>query len=356
MAGKRVAVVLFNLGGPDCTAAIQPFLYNLFNDPAIIGAPQPFRWLFATLISHRRAPVAQAIYSRIGGGSPLLENTLAQAAALTTALDDSAADWAALRVFTAMRYWHPLSPETAAEVKLFGPDEIVLLPLYPQYSTTTTASSIDAWRTAAADEGIDAPTRVLCCYPTEPDFIAAHAGLIRSALDEAAAAGRPRLLFSAHGLPKKIVDRGDPYVWQVEQGAAAVAAVLGDSHADLDWRVCYQSRVGPLEWVGPSIEQELTRAGRDGVPVVVTPIAFVSEHSETLVELDLEYRDFAARKKVPAYLRVAALGTDAAFIAALAGLVRRTLGGAAGLCSQDGGRLCPAAAARCPFALGEGGR
>jgi len=356
MAGKRIAVVLFNLGGPDCTAAIQPFLFNLFNDPAIIGAPQPIRWLLATLISYRRAPIARAIYSRIGGASPLLENTRAQAAALTAALGEGDTGWAELRVFTAMRYWHPMSPEAAAEVKQFEPDEIVLLPLYPQFSTTTTGSSIGAWRAAAAAEGIDAPTRVLCCYPTEPDFIAAHARLIRPALDEAAAAGRPRLLFSAHGLPKKIVERGDPYVWQIEQGAAAVAAALADSHADLDWRVCYQSRVGPLEWIGPSIEQELTRAGRERVPVVVTPIAFVSEHSETLVELDVEYREFAERNKVPGYLRVAALGTDAAFIAALAALVRRTLVGGAALCSQDGGRLCPASAARCAFAAGAGGR
>jgi ferrochelatase len=261
-----------------------------------------------------------------------------------------------LRVFIAMRYWHPMSPETAAEVKLFEPDEVVLLPLYPQFSTTTTASSVDAWRAAAAAEGIEAPTRALCCYPTEPGFVAAHAGLIRPALDQAAAAGRPRLLFSAHGLPKKIIDRGDPYAWQIEQGAAAVAAALGHSHADLDWQVCYQSRVGPLEWIGPSIEQELTRAGRDGVPVVVTPFAFVSEHSETLVELDIEYREFAEKKGVPAYFRVATLGTDAAFIAALAALVRRTIAGGGALCSQDGGRLCPAEAAQCFFALGKGGR
>ncbi len=340
---KRIAVVLFNLGGPDSPEAVQPFLYNLFSDPAIISAPQPIRWCLATLISARRAPVAREIYERIGGRSPLLEFTREQAAALEMAL----ADLGVVGVFIAMRYWHPMTEEIVLEVKNAGADTVVLLPLYPQFSTTTTASSLAAWRRVAEKEGLGVETREICCYPTEPGFIAAHAERIRPALAAAGEKGRPRLLFSAHGLPRKLIDRGDPYVWQVEQTVSAVVAALSADFPELDWRLCYQSRVGPVAWVGPSTDEELARAGADGVPVVVTPIAFVSEHSETLVELDIEYRRLAKEKGVPAYHRVPALGSDERFIAALATLVRRALGQRQALCSQTGGRLCPMDKAGC---------
>ncbi len=341
---SRTAVVLFNLGGPDSLDAVRPFLFNLFNDPAIIGAPGPIRWALARLVSARRALVARDIYAHLGGGSPLLPNTRAQAEALETAL----ADLGELRVFIAMRYWHPLTDAAVARVADFAPERILLLPLYPQYSTTTSGSSIKAWQKAARAAGLSAPTTTLCCYPREAGFIEAAAALIRPALEEAALQGRPRLLFSAHGLPKKIVARGDPYAWQVEAGAAAVAQTL--AMPELDWLVCYQSRVGPLEWIGPSTDAEITRAGRDGVPVVLFPIAFVSEHSETLVELDIEYRGLAERSGVPAYRRIPTVGTAGPFIAGLANLVRRSLRGGRTLCSQDGARLCPGDLGRCPLA------
>jgi len=344
----RLAVVLFNLGGPDSPAAVRPFLFNLFNDPAIIGAPSPIRWLLAQFISRRRAPVAQEIYRNLGGGSPLLPNTEAQAAALQTVMDEGLSG-TETRVFVAMRYWHPFASETAEAVKAFAPDEVMLLPLYPQYSTTTSGSSFSDWRRAAARAGLVARTRTLCCYPCQAGFVAAIAARVRPRLEEAKTQGRPRLLFSAHGLPKKIVAGGDPYQWQVEQSAAAVAAALGDPA--LDWQVCYQSRVGPLEWIGPSTAAEIARAGRDGVPVVLVPIAFVSEHSETLVELDIEYRELAEREGVPAYLRVPTVDCDPAFIAGLARLVGDTLLRPMGsLCSQDGQRICPAEWRRCPTA------
>jgi len=344
----RLAVVVFNLGGPNAPAAVRPFLFNLFNDPAIIGAPGPVRWLLAQFISRRRAPVAREIYRNLGGGSPLLANTEAQANALQQALQDRL-DGCEARVFIAMRYWHPFAAETAAAVKAFAPDEVVLLPLYPQYSTTTSGSSFDDWRRAAARAGFAAPTRTLCCYPTQAGFVEAVAARIRPMLEAAAAQARPRVLFSAHGLPKKIVAGGDPYQWQVEQSAAAVAAALGD-HA-LDWQICYQSRVGPLEWIGPSTEAEIARAGRDRVPLVLVPIAFVSEHSETLVELDIEYRALARAEGVPAYLRVPTVDCEPAFIAGLAELVGDTLARQAGcLCSQSGRRICPAEWRRCPMA------
>ncbi len=358
---RKTAIVLFNLGGPDRPEVVRPFLFNLFNDPAIIDAPGPLRWLLAQTISRRRAPIARKIYQELGGGSPLLANTRAQAEALQAALNarGGASEY---RVFIAMRYWHPMSDEAARAVMAHGPDQVVLLPLYPQFSTTTTGSSVTDWTRAAAKAGLTAPTRSLCCYPTQPGFVAEVAALLRTALAKALAeagaevgaeAGAeagdgPRVLFSAHGLPKKIVARGDPYQWQVEQTAAAVVAALGA--ANLDWRVCYQSQVGPLEWIGPSTEAEIARAGAEGRSLIVVPIAFVSEHSETLVELDIEYRRLAEAKGVPSYTRLATVDTGAAFIEGLAELVRAALAGERACCSQDGGRLCPGQWRGCPQA------
>ena len=259
----RLAVVLFNLGGPDRPDSIQPFLFNLFNDKAIIGAPGPIRFLLAHFISKKRAPVAKEIYEHIGGKSPLLDLTRDQAAALEQAL--SGAD--EVKTFIAMRYWHPMSPEVALDVKDFAPDEVILLPLYPQFSTTTSGSSIADWHRSAKAAGLTAPTRTLCCYPTETGWVDAVADLTAKAYDEAAEKGKPRVLFSAHGLPKKIVEKGDPYQWQVERTCAAVVEKLGID--GLDWVTCYQSRVGPMEWIKPATEDELARAGRDGVPVVL---------------------------------------------------------------------------------------
>ncbi len=336
----RTAVVLFNLGGPDGPAAVRPFLFNLFNDPAIIGLPQPARWALAQLISRRRAPVASEIYRQIGGRSPLVPLTEEQARALEAALGPDH------RAFVCMRYWHPMAEAVAREVKAWAPERVVLLPLYPQFSTTTSASSLADWRRAAAAAGLEAPTRSVCCYPTEAGFVEAVAELTRAAHDRAAAAGRPRVLFSAHGLPQKVIAAGDPYQWQVERSAEAVVRAL--SIDGLDWRVCYQSRVGPLRWIGPATDEMIRQAGADGVPLVVVPIAFVSEHSETLVELDIEYRHLAEEAGVPAYHRVPAVGTAPAFVEGLARLVRRTEAGGCEPCSQDGGRLCPAAHGRCP--------
>ncbi|MHA1114047.1 MAG: ferrochelatase [Alphaproteobacteria bacterium] len=362
----RLAVVLFNLGGPDSPAAVRPFLRNLFSDPAIIGAPPPIRWLLARLISARRAPVAREIYAELGGCSPLLANTREQADALEIAL----AGEGETRVFISMRYWHPMSAATAREVAAFAPDEIVLLPLYPQYSTTTTASSLADWRRAAATAGLSAPTRAVCCYPTLPGLIDEMAGAIRplleqAALDRAAEKGPPRLLLSAHGLPKRIVERGDPYADQVEATAAAIVAALesdGVGGTAFTWTVCYQSRVGPLEWIGPETEDEIARAGTDATPVVVAPVAFVSEHSETLVELDKEYAKLARAAGVPVYLRAPTVASGTRFIGGLADLVRTArarppclypeigLYSEIGLRAGTGERFCPAGRTGCPQA------
>jgi ferrochelatase len=334
--GVRLAVVLFNLGGPDSLQAVEPFLFNLFNDEAIIGLPGPVRRLAARLIARRRAPVAREIYAKIGGASPLLEFTLRQAHALEERLRR---DRHTVRVFVCMRYWRPTSDVVAREVQAFGPDRIVLLPLYPQFSTTTTASSMADWRQAASRIGLVAPARVVCCYPESAGFIDAVAAQVRSTLHTAGPRGPFRLLFSAHGLPKRVIANGDPYQWQVELTVAAVVESLGDMARD--HVVCYQSRVGPLEWIGPSTEAELGRAARDRVAAVVVPIAFVSEHSETLVELDIEYRHKAAELGVPEYVRVPTVAVDEAFIGALAELVEDALSRPGEVTPQGGRRLCP---------------
>jgi protoporphyrin/coproporphyrin ferrochelatase len=340
---SRTAVVLFNLGGPDKRESVGGFLFNLFHDRAIIPLPQPWRWLVARLLSGRRAATARAIYDKLGGGSPLLANTLAQAAALTEALG------AEHRCFVAMRYWHPFSAAAAASVKAWNPDRIVLLPLYPQFSTTTTESSVADWHAAAARAGLaGVPTVSLCCYPDETGFIAAEVASIRAAVARVPAGAPYRILFSAHGLPKKIVTAGDPYQWQVERTVAALRAALGN--ADLDSVVCYQSRVGPLEWLGPGTDAEIRRAGAEGIGVVVVPIAFVSEHSETLVELDIEYRHLADQAGVEFYHRAGTVDAAPDFVAGLAALVRAAGSGPTGLRCPAGVRLCPVQFTRCPIA------
>lgn len=315
----RTAVVLFSLGAPDRPAAVEPFLRNLFSDPAILRVPGFIRPLLAWLVAHRRAAIAGAVYAKLGGGSPLLPNTEAQARALEAAL----ADLGELRCFVAMRYWHPFADATVEAVKRFAPARILLLPLYPQYSTTTTASSLADWDRAAAKCGLTAPTFRIESYPTEPGFIAATARLTAAALETARAAGRPRILFSAHGLPKQIVAAGDPYADQARATVTAVAARLGLDPAD--YTLCFQSRVGPLEWIKPYTDDEVRQAAAAHRPIVLVPIAFVSEHSETLVELDIEYRELAERHGAPAYHRVPAVGTAPEFIAGLADLARRAL-------------------------------
>jgi ferrochelatase len=330
----RTAVVLFNLGGPDSPEAVEPFLFNLFSDPAIIRLPQPFRWLIARTISRRRAPVAAAIYAELGGSSPLLANTERQATALAAELGGG------FKVFVAMRYWHPRVPETISKVIAWQPDRVILLPLYPQLSTTTTGSSVVEWRAAAKQLKLTAPETLVCCYPEEPGFVAAVAERLREAFGRLAdPTGPRRVLFSAHGLPERVVAAGDPYQWQVERSVGAIARLLG--LAPEQYQVCYQSRVGPLRWIGPATDVEIRRAGQDKVPVVLVPISFVSEHSETLVELDIEYRHLAEQSGVPDYVRVATVDTLPDFIGGLAGLVRRAEATPASEPVLTCGEVCP---------------
>lgn len=338
MRARKLAVILFNLGGPDGPEAVEPFLFNLFSDAAIIRVPQPLRWLIAKIVSRRRAPIAKEIYAQIGGGSPLLPLTEEQARALEAALGERNGELD-VRAFIAMRYWKPFAGETARAVKAWAPDEIILLPLYPQYSTTTTASSLKDWEKAAKAAALHTRAKTICCYPVEPGFIAAHVELLRAAIAGFATRDEFRILFSAHGLPKRIVEAGDPYQRQVEETCAAVMAGVGGG--PFDWVTTYQSRVGPLEWIGPATDAEIERAGQEGKSLIVVPIAFISEHSETLVELDKEYGKLAADHGVPRYVRIAALGTHPAFIGGLARLVEEARSGSGWLCPEEmAGRVC----------------
>ncbi len=308
----RTAVILFNLGGPDSLANVKPFLFNLFNDKAIIAVPQPMRYLLAKLISGKREEKAQGIYAQMGGRSPIVELTEQQAKALEEQLGEG------YKVFVCMRYWHPMAKEVAAKVADYAPDEIVLLPLYPQYSTTTTASSFKDFLDNYGNND-NVIFRKICCYPDNESFINAHIELIKPHYEKYPDA---RILFSAHGLPKKVIDAGDPYQWQVEKTAKAVADKLNIK----DWLVCYQSKVGPLEWLTPNTEDEIKRAGNEGKDIILTPIAFVSEHSETLVELDIQFKELAQEVGVKNYIRIPALATHPEFISSLAALVRNKKG------------------------------
>lgn len=339
----RVAVVLFNLGGPSSLDGVEPFLFNLFNDAAIIRVPQPFRWLLAKMISRRRAPIARGIYAKMGGGSPILGQTYNQASALKSALDGQGTTY---ETFVAMRYTAPRASDIAEQVRRFRPNKIVLLPLYPQFSTTTSRSSMREWQRIAKEHKLSAPVSSICCYPKDPGFVAAQAELIAESLSKIPPNVKFRLLLSAHGLPERVVAAGDPYQAQVEQTAQALVDAL--ARPQLDWRVCYQSRVGPLKWIGPATDEEIKRAGSQGLSVVVAPIAFVSEHSETLVELDMEYAHLAAESGVPHYVRAPAVGTHPAFINGLATLVREALTQAT---TKPGGgaRMCPSKCSQCAF-------
>jgi ferrochelatase len=339
---ERIAVVLFNLGGPDHLGAVEPFLANLFNDPAIIRVPQPFRYLLARMIARRRAPLAKDIYERLGGSSPIVSETQRQADALSAALARRTPS-TKFKVVIAMRYWNPRSDEAASMLADWNPDRIVLLPLYPQFSTTTTVSSLADWTRAARERGLRAPTHAVCCWPVEPGFIRAYAdGLARVLRQDPSL----RVLFSAHGLPEKIVKAGDPYPEHVRATVRAVIAKLADDGiVNIDWTVCFQSRVGPLRWIGPSTDEEIRRAGAERRGVVVVPIAFVSEHSETLVELDQEYRKLADAAGVPRYERVATPTVAEPFIEGLAGLVQGALAGREAIAAGSPHGACQAGSA-----------
>ncbi len=314
----KTVVVLLNMGGPQTPKDVYPFLKNLFLDPYILRTP--LRPILGRLIARLRAPKAQHIYAKMGGGSPLVIETHQQACALEDALKK---DGEGISVVSAMRYTHPRIEDVFGDVYAKRPDRVILLSLYPQFSTTTTESAVSAWIRCEKECPVSWKRYVVGCYPNDPLFIQAHVERIRMHPYQKA-----RLLFSAHGLPLRIVKDGDPYPKHVSLTVESIVHGLGAT----DYRLCYQSRVGPLKWLEPSLDFCLREAGREGVPVIVVPVAFVSEHSETLVELDMEYREKARAYGVLAYDRVEALRTHPMFIEGLRQRILSILGDTTSSC------------------------
>ena len=307
------AVILFNLGGPDKLESVEPFLFNLFNDPAIISIPSIFRYPLAKLISKKRAPIAKNIYKEIGNKSPILELTQKQANSLENCLEKNGE----YKCFVAMRCWHPRSQEVIKKVKEYNPNEIILLPLYPQYSASTSGSSIQEWNELCHKENYKVKTKIVCCYPTENNFLESHSKLIKQTIKNLDK--NFKLIFSAHGLPENKIKKGDPYQWQIEQTVDGIMSKL--MNENLDYIISYQSRVGPLKWIGPPTDEIIIKYSKEKKGIVVVPVAFVSEHSETLVELDIEYKKLAEKNGCSFYKRVPALGVEEDFIKGLTELV-----------------------------------
>ena len=311
----KKAIILFNLGGPDKLENVESFLFNLFNDPAILNLPSLFRFPLAKLIANRRAPTAKKIYQELGGSSPILKLTEEQAEALETRLNTEDAS-TNHKCFIVMRCWHPRAENVVKQVIDYKPDEIILMPLYPQYSAATSGSSIKEWNDVCLKNNLRVKTSTICCYPTDKYFIEAHKDEIFKKIKNLQSF---KLIFSAHGLPEKNIKKGDPYQWQVEQTVNEIVKSLNIKN--LDWILSYQSRVGPLKWIGPSTEDIIIENSKLGKHIVLVPVAFVSEHSETLVELDIEYKELANKNGCKNYSRIPALGTNDNYIKAMSNLI-----------------------------------
>ena len=308
------AVILFNLGGPDKLESIEPFLFNLFNDPAIISIPPIFRYLLAKFISKRRTPIAKNIYKEIGNKSPILELTQEQ----SKSLENNLSRKGEYKCFIAMRCWHPRASYAIEKVKEYNPEEIILLPMYPQFSAATSGSSINEWNDLCKKENYKVKTKTICCYPTENNFIESHISLIKKTF-KTIENSNFKLIFSAHGLPENKIKKGDPYQWQIEETVRKI--MLRMKNENLDYIISYQSRVGPLKWIGPSTDEVIIKYSKEKKGIVIVPVAFVSEHSETLVELDIEYKNLAEKNGCGFYKRVPALGVEENFIKGLSELV-----------------------------------
>jgi protoporphyrin/coproporphyrin ferrochelatase len=316
MSANRLGVVLFQLGGPDTLEAIEPFLYNLFCDPDIIDFPfaRLGRKPLAKLISSTRANKVRHHYATIGGGSPIRRNTERQAQALEAELAARGFD---ARCFVAMRYWHPFTEEAVAALERADCDEIVLLPLYPQYSSTTTGSSLNEWNRRFHRNG--AAVHTVSDFYRNEAYLDALVETIDRKLARFEQPERAEIIFSAHSVPMAVVERGDPYQRQIEE---TVALVMGRGGWSNSHRLCYQSKVGASRWLRPTLGDTLRRvAGEKIEQVCVVPISFVSDHVETLGEIDHEARELAARLGIRRFEMTPGLNDSPAFIRALAELV-----------------------------------
>ncbi len=320
----RVGVLLLNLGGPDELKDVGPFLFNLFADPEIIRIPFP--WLqrpLAWLISTRRTKKSQENYRQIGGGSPLRQITEAQAQALGEQL---AAKGQPAQVYVGMRYWHPFTEEAIARIKRDRIEHLVILPLYPQFSISTSGSSFRLLkRIWLEDPKLDAiEYTVIPSWYKQPGYLQAMAQLIAQELESFENPGSVHIFFSAHGVPKSYVEEaGDPYQQEIEECTALIMQTLNRPNA---YTLAYQSRVGPVEWLQPYTEDAIEKLGAEGIKdLLVVPISFVSEHIETMQEIDIEYREVAEEAGIYNFGRVPALNTHPVFITGMADLVLEAL-------------------------------
>lgn len=316
---RRLGVVLFQLGGPDSLEAIEPFLYNLFCDPEIIDFPfaRIGRKPLAKLISATRARKVQHHYVTIGGYSPIRRHTEQQARALEEELRSQGMD---ARCFVAMRYWHPFTAEAIAQVQQAECDELVLLPMYPQYSSTTTGSSLNEWRRQFRG---DIPVHCVQNFYRNPTYLDAVVEKVNAALWRFPRADRPQIIFSAHGVPMSVIEQGDPYQRQIEETVAMVMARGGWRNP---CRLCYQSKVGASKWLQPSLHHTLQQLATAQVrEVCVVPIAFVSDHVETLAEIDHEARERALSLGFTQFEMSEGLNDSPKFIRALAEIVHQAL-------------------------------
>lgn len=324
---EKIAVLAYNLGAPDCLESVEPFLYNLFNDPAIIPLPTIARTPLAKFISWRRAKFATEIYTELGGSSPLLDNTEAQTEAIEKVLKKDNPD-SDIRCFIAMRYWKPFLEDTYSKIQAWGADRVIILSLYPQFSTTTVGSFMRIWRIHQKKQVNPMPFQAIACYPVLLGFIETVAKNTYETYNKALKTGKDiRILFSAHGIPQDTVKAGDGYQYHCEQTVVATRKVLAEKYnlPELDWVGSFQSRVGPKKWLQPYTEDEIRRAAKDGVALVIVPTAFISEHSETLVELDIEYRELAEEKGLHDYFRAPTASIDPVFIQGLADMVTKAV-------------------------------
>lgn len=316
----RVGVLLLNLGGPEKLEDVRPFLFNLFSDPEIIRLPspvlqKPLAWLISTL----RAKKSQENYLEIGGGSPLLKITQEQGEALNHRLQ---AMGATSEIYIGMRYWYPFTEEAIAQIKKDGIEKLVILPLYPQFSISTSGSSFrvleEMWQQDPALKAID--YTLIPSWYDHPQYLEAMADLIRQELQKFENPDQAHIFFSAHGVPESYVsEAGDPYQKEIEECTRLIMKTLDRPNAHT---LAYQSRVGPVEWLKPYTEDALEDLGAQGIKdLLVVPISFVSEHIETLQEIDIEYKELAEEAGISNFQRVPALNTHPLFIESLANLV-----------------------------------
>jgi protoporphyrin/coproporphyrin ferrochelatase len=318
---RRVGIVLFQLGGPDTLEAIEPFLYNLFCDPDIIDFPfaRIGRKPLAKLISTTRSRKVQHHYASIGGGSPIRANTERQARALQTALRDQGMD---AHCFVAMRYWHPFTAEAITQLKTAQCDDVVLLPLYPQYSSTTTGSSLNEWNRLFHE---DMPVHCVETFYRNPIYLDALVANVNEGLSRFPSPDCPEIVFSAHSVPLSVIEKGDPYQRQIEETVRLLVDRGGWSNP---YRLCYQSKVGASRWLQPSLHQTLKALSTERVrEICVVPIAFVSDHVETLGEIDHEARHEARELGITQFEMTSGLNDSPRFIQALTQIVHQALAG-----------------------------